>query len=195
MAIVDKDFGRAGAMWLRSAIFLTAMSVSPAVTFAAQYTFAVEPAYPAEQTQAIYKPLLSYLSKATGEQFTLVTSKNYHFYWRDIRAGSSSDFAYDEAHLADYRISHSQYVPLVQATERWVSMNLWSFTPTIFEACRRVRPSDRGELELQDAVMLAMHELGVEFRAVRAHAGVLDLSKRADVASIADFLRGVTVTP
>jgi ABC-type phosphate/phosphonate transport system substrate-binding protein len=115
MAIVGKGFEGAGARWVRSAILLAAMTAIPTVTLAAQYTFAVEPAYPAEQTQAIYKPLLSYLSKATGEQFTLVTSKNYHFYWRDIRAGSSSDFAYDEAHLADYRIGHSQYVPLVRA--------------------------------------------------------------------------------
>ncbi len=85
--------------------------------------------------------------------------------------------------------------PLARREERWVSMNLWSFTPRIFAACRRVRPSVRGELELQDAVMIAAHELGESFRVVRAHAGVLDLSRRADVGTIADFLRGVTVAP
>lgn len=85
--------------------------------------------------------------------------------------------------------------PLALRAERWVSMNLWSFTPRIFEACRRVRPSVRGELELQDAVMIAAHDLGERFRAVRARAGVLDLSRRADVATIADHLRGITVAP
>jgi glucose-1-phosphate thymidylyltransferase len=85
--------------------------------------------------------------------------------------------------------------PLAQRAERWVSMNLWAFTPRIFEACRRVRPSVRGEFELQDAVMIAAHELGERFHVVRAHAGVLDLSRRADIATIADHLRGVAVAP
>lgn len=85
--------------------------------------------------------------------------------------------------------------PLAQRAERWVSMNLWSFTPRIFEACRRVTPSVRGELELQDAVMIAMRELGEQFRVVRAHAGVLDLSRRADVATIGDHLRHLVVQP
>ncbi len=85
--------------------------------------------------------------------------------------------------------------PLALRAEHWVSMNLWSFTPRIFEACRRVRPSVRGELELQDAVMVAARELGETFRVVKAHAGVLDLSRRADVATIGDFLRGIVVAP
>lgn len=115
------------AIGIRSALLLALTAIAPTLVSAAQYTFAVEPAYPAEQTQAIYKPLLNYLSKATGEQFTLVTSKNYHFYWRDIRAGSSSDFAYDEAHFADYRISHSQYVPLVRSADN-ISYSLVAHT-------------------------------------------------------------------
>jgi len=85
--------------------------------------------------------------------------------------------------------------PLAQRAEHWVSMNLWSFTPRIFAACRRVRPSVRGELELQDAVMIAAHELDETFHVVKAHAGVLDLSRRADVATIGDHLRGVVVAP
>jgi len=85
--------------------------------------------------------------------------------------------------------------PLARRAERWVSMNLWSFTPRMFEACRRVKPSVRGELELQDAVMIAAHELGERFHVVYAHAGVLDLSRRADVATIADHLRGIVVAP
>jgi glucose-1-phosphate thymidylyltransferase len=85
--------------------------------------------------------------------------------------------------------------PLAQRAERWVSMNLWSFTPRIFAACRRVQPSVRGELELQDAVMIAARELGEAFHVVKAHAGVLDLSRRADVATIGEFLDGIVVAP
>ncbi|MHB1312576.1 MAG: nucleotidyltransferase family protein [Gemmatimonadaceae bacterium] len=85
--------------------------------------------------------------------------------------------------------------PLARRAEHWVSMNLWSFTPAIFEACRRVQPSVRGELELQDAVMIAIAELGESFRVVRAHGGVLDLSRRADIALVAERLRDVVVRP
>ncbi|MBL8959369.1 MAG: NTP transferase domain-containing protein, partial [Gemmatimonadetes bacterium] len=59
-----------------------------------------------------------------------------------------------------------------------VSMNLWSFTPAIFAACRRVQPSVRDELELQDAVRIARADLGVPFRVVPFAGGVLDLSHR-----------------
>lgn len=87
------------------------------ISAAADYTFAVEPAYPPERAKEIYQPLLSYLQKATGQHFTLVTARNYHFYWRDIHATSKTDFAFDEAHLTDYRIKHDQYEPLVHTAE------------------------------------------------------------------------------
>ncbi len=73
--------------------------------------------------------------------------------------------------------------PLACRPERWVSMNLWSFTPAIFGYCSQVRPSLRGELELQDAVTLAIAD-GVIFTAIRSTAGVLDLSSRSDVAAV-----------
>jgi len=89
----------------------------PVVVHAANYTFAIEPSYRPDRTAEIYKPLLDYLDKSTGEHFTLVTSRNYHFYWRDIHTTTKTDFAFDEAHMADYRITHDQYVPLVRAAE------------------------------------------------------------------------------
>lgn len=85
--------------------------------------------------------------------------------------------------------------PLAQRAERWVSMNLWSFSPVIFEACARVRPSARGELEIQDAVTIAMRELGEPFHVVRMRAGVLDMSSRADVAFVASQLAGIEPRP
>jgi len=74
-----------------------------------------------------------------------------------------------------------------------VSMNLWSFSPVIFQACRRVRPSVRGELELQDAVRIAMHELGERFRVIRQEGGVLDLSSRRDIPAVQAALEGTEV--
>ena len=85
--------------------------------------------------------------------------------------------------------------PLASRPERLVSMNLWSFTPEFFEACRRTTPSPRGELEIQGAVAIAMKELGLRFRAVRSHDGVLDLSSRGDIAEVAERLRGVSANP
>lgn len=82
--------------------------------------------------------------------------------------------------------------PLARNAERWVSMNLWSFTPTIFQACIRVMPSSRGELELADAVMIAITHLGERFRVLPMRSGVLDLSSRADVALVAARLADIT---
>ena len=75
-----------------------------------------------------------------------------------------------------------------------VSMNCWRFSPAIFDACRRVTPSSRGELELPAAVGVAIAS-GVRFRVVRSREGVLDLSRRSDVVSVAEKLRGISADP
>ncbi len=64
-----------------------------------------------------------------------------------------------------------------------VSMNLWRFDARIFDCCRDVPISSRGEYELPQAVMLGVTR-GIGFRAVRMHAGVLDLSSRSDIAAV-----------
>ena len=74
-----------------------------------------------------------------------------------------------------------------------VSMNVWLLTPAFVEACRRVTPSPRGELELPNAVQLAIDELGMRVRAVPVRAGVLDLSQRGDIPAVAARLRGTAV--
>jgi dTDP-glucose pyrophosphorylase len=75
-----------------------------------------------------------------------------------------------------------------------VSMNCWHFDSRIFAACRDVPASPRGELELPNAVMLAVRR-GVAFRAVPARGPVLDLSRRADAEEVARRLRGLHVEP
>jgi len=75
----------------------------------------------------------------------------------------------------------------------YLSMNCWRFTSAIFQACRSIRASVRGELELPDAVQYAIDQLGERFEVVPVKAAVLDLSYRSDVAPVAQKLAGVEV--
>ena len=74
-----------------------------------------------------------------------------------------------------------------------VSMNCWRFGPAIFEACRSIKPSPRGELEITDAVQYAIDRLGEQFSIVWCQAAVLDLSSRNDIEPVARRLAGVKV--
>lgn len=75
-----------------------------------------------------------------------------------------------------------------------ISMNCWRFDSRIFDACREVPRSLRGEFELPVAVGLAVSR-GVPFRVVPARGPVLDLSQRADAAEISRCLAGLTPQP
>lgn len=76
-----------------------------------------------------------------------------------------------------------------------VSLNCWRFPPSIFDACRRTSMSPRGEYELPTAVETAMKDLGVRFRVVICGDPVLDLSSRADIATIAKKLTDIPANP
>jgi len=73
-----------------------------------------------------------------------------------------------------------------------ISMNCWRVPPSLLDFCRVLKPSARGELELPQAIRDAI-EAGVRFRVVRSEDGVLDLSGRGDIATVADRLRDVRV--
>jgi dTDP-glucose pyrophosphorylase len=75
----------------------------------------------------------------------------------------------------------------------YASLNCWSFTSDIFRACREVPRSPRGEFELPQAVQLAIDRLGMRMEVVPMRAAVLDMSSRADVASVAERLGNVQV--
>jgi dTDP-glucose pyrophosphorylase len=74
-----------------------------------------------------------------------------------------------------------------------ISMNLWRFDARIFDACRDVPVSTRGERELPQAVSLAT-DRGVLFEVFRARGPVLDLSRRADIAAVARRLKGAAAS-
>jgi glucose-1-phosphate thymidylyltransferase len=71
-----------------------------------------------------------------------------------------------------------------------ISMNLWVFGPTIFDACDRVTPSVRGELELVDAVRLLPSAYGQPVKVVPVRGPVLDLSSREDITAVERLLAG-----
>jgi glucose-1-phosphate thymidylyltransferase len=73
-----------------------------------------------------------------------------------------------------------------------VSMNCWRFGPAIFSACRDVPLSSRRELELPLAVQLGIRR-GLKFKVAVSCAGVLDLSRRSDIAKVAERLERVEV--
>ena len=75
-----------------------------------------------------------------------------------------------------------------------ISMNVWRFDRRIFDACRDVPLSARGEYELPEAVGLAVSR-GVEFQTFTASGAVLDLSRRTDVSVVSARLAGVEPKP
>jgi len=75
-----------------------------------------------------------------------------------------------------------------------LSMNLWRLPPAIFDACRSVAPSPRGERELPRAVGDAI-AAGMRLATFPCDEGVLDLSTRRDVAEVERRLAGLEARP
>ncbi|MEK7856763.1 MAG: nucleotidyltransferase family protein [Acidobacteriota bacterium] len=70
----------------------------------------------------------------------------------------------------------------------YISMNAWLFSNSIFEACRAIEPSERGEYELTTAVQYSIDNLGEQIAAIKTQEGVLDLSSRSDIQTAGRFL-------
>ncbi|MBV7363086.1 nucleotidyltransferase family protein [Actinomycetaceae bacterium TAE3-ERU4] len=73
-----------------------------------------------------------------------------------------------------------------------ISMNAFRFTSPIFEACANIEKSVRGEYELADAVRYCIAH-GTNFAVAPVAEGVLDMSRRTDIAAVKEALSGVTV--
>ena len=73
-----------------------------------------------------------------------------------------------------------------------VSMNVWRFDQRIFEYCRNVPRSQRGEQELPQAVGIAVAD-ALCLSVFDAEGPVLDLSHRSDVEVVARALEGARV--
>ena len=77
--------------------------------------------------------------------------------------------------------------------EVFISMNCWRFSQSIFEACRSIKPSIRGEYEIASAVEFAINTLGEKFRMIPVRLGVLDMTGRSDIKPVETVLRGKKV--
>ncbi|HEV7392867.1 MAG TPA: nucleotidyltransferase family protein, partial [Burkholderiales bacterium] len=83
-----------------------------------------------------------------------------------------------------------------RASERpiYASMNCWRFDSRIFDYCRSVPISPRGELELPRAVQLGIDQHRSKFRVVTLSQPVLDMSSRGDIAEVQQRLSGTVVS-
>jgi glucose-1-phosphate thymidylyltransferase len=160
-------------------------------------------------------------SFAAGEAFTAINCDNYYPVeaLREIRRQSGSAVALFDAESllagGNFSAQRLRRFAVGQLDERgflrriiekpddaawaslprpvWLGMNCWRFGPAIFDACRAIAPSPRGELEITAAVQYAIDVLGEPFRALTIRAAVLDLTSRADVAPVAAMLAGKEV--
>ena len=76
----------------------------------------------------------------------------------------------------------------------YISMNCWRFGPSIFEACKNIKSSLRGEYELPDAVEYSRHTLGETYALLKIADAVLDMSNQDDIASVTKKLKGTPVS-
>ncbi len=90
---------------------------APGPARAQSYTLLVEPIYDPARATDVYQPLINYLRSETGLDISLQTSRNFHFYWRDLRRNEGVDFVFEEAHFTDYRIQRFGFTPLVRTAE------------------------------------------------------------------------------
>lgn len=77
---------------------------------------------------------------------------------------------------------------LARAADALFSMTCWRFGRSIFDACRAIPLSARGEYELPDAVRYAIHAGWERFRIVVLDDVVLDLSRREDILTVQRLL-------
>lgn len=101
-------------------LFLFCAQCLPVITHA--YDFAVMPVRSLAQTEESFRPLMSYLSKVSGEPIKLKAYSNFVDYWQDMRA-DKFDFALDAAHFVDYRVKKQEHQVLAKIKDK-VSFSL-----------------------------------------------------------------------
>lgn len=111
---------------VKSGLLALGLALSAAPAGAETYTVTVEPSYPPDQAVEVYQPLFDYLGKETGHTFKVLATRNYHFYWRDLRQSRPTDFAFEDAHFTDYRAKRAGFAPLAKKAERAVYVLLES---------------------------------------------------------------------
>lgn len=78
---------------------------------------AVQPVFRPEIANQVYAGLVNYLNQNTEHQITLVTPKDFHQFWSDVRKRDDLDLIFADAHLTDFVIQRSGYAPMVKTAE------------------------------------------------------------------------------
>lgn len=112
--VTATDCRRRATLYLLGTLVLVGLAAPAA---ADEFTLSVEPAYPPDQIEDIYKPLVEYLNRETGHTFKLKTYRNHHFHWRDMRNNAPVDFVLEDAHYTDYRQRRAGYVPFAKLAQ------------------------------------------------------------------------------
>ena len=165
----------------------TANAVLAAETFAAADEFLVinsDNYYPVDVLQAVQR--LGQPGTVLFEAASLIEHSNIP---EDRIRAFASCVVDSDGFLADIveKPADANFYP-----DKLVSMNCWRFGPDIFAACCDVPLSPRGEYELPLAVRLAIRR-GMKLKTAISSSGVLDLSRRSDIAAVTERLQNVQV--
>ncbi len=79
--------------------------------------FSPHPVHYPEREKRVFKPLLDYLEKATGQPLQLLGFSNFHQFWAGLRRREDLDIILVEPHLAAYMMEKKDYIPLAEAVE------------------------------------------------------------------------------
>lgn len=93
-------------------LFVAALGISGTLR-ANEYTLAIHPVLPPDQTLMVYQPLANYLTKKTGHKITIVTNSNFLTHWQTIKKGKY-DFVLDGPQFTGYRLEKLGYTVLAR---------------------------------------------------------------------------------
>ncbi len=95
-------------------LIILLLSVQSLVAHAVDYNLVVQPVLSEADIRKNYQPLADYLSEKTGQQFHVLTHKNFLTYWERMKKNNGFDFVLDAAHFTDYRIERKNFTVLAK---------------------------------------------------------------------------------
>ena len=152
---------------------------------------------------------------AAGDSFIVMNSDNYYPLdaFKALNSGNSPALAafdrtamVEESNVAEERLQGYAIVETSGETMKSIlekpsqdvidsfgphallSMNCWRFTASIFDACKNIEPSPRGEYEITDAVNYDIQNIGQTYTVYPCVQPVLDLSCQNDIESVTQRL-------
>lgn len=97
--------------WRSALLFFVMVSSFPAI--AKEFSFAIHPVLPENETQQRYQPLMEYLAEETGHTFRIVTNSNFLTHWQTTKRGKY-DLVLDGPQFSGYRVNKLDYAVLAR---------------------------------------------------------------------------------